>query len=572
MAIAPRKRQVLGQILVERGLISLQDLEAALAEQKRTEEFLGKILSRMGLVSEDVLVPILADQLGIPHVRLRETVVESQALSKVPAKFANHYTLLPIRVVNNTLEVAIADPFDVQTVDELRLLLDCDVRPVLAGPQEIREAIQRHYGLGASAVQQLLSEGSRAAAPSGPVAEDLSALADDASIVSFVNQLILQAVKDRATDIHIEPYERFMRIRQRIDGVLHEVPIPQDLVKLHQAVISRVKVMAKMDIAERRLPQDGRIKVRLNNEEFDLRISVVPTNFGEGIVIRLLSQAMLYSLEQLGLAQDQLQTLAQLIDRPHGIILVTGPTGSGKTTTLYACLSKLNSTDRKILTIEDPIEYQLAGITQIQVHPKIGLSFAQGLRSMLRHDPDVMMVGEVRDPETAEITIRSALTGHLVFSTLHTNDASGGITRLLDMGVEPFLVSSSVLGFIAQRLVRVICRECQDDVPASPALREQFCVRDLPKTLKSGRGCPTCKGTGYRGRTAIYEFLVVDEPIQRLILQRASSHEIARAAQQHGPPALSGSAGRAGMRTLRQDGWLKIAQGITTPQEVLRVT
>lgn len=563
---------MLGQILVERGLISLQDLEAALAEQKRTEEFLGKILSRMGLVSEDVLVPILADQLGIPHVRLRETVVESQALAKVPAKFANHYTLLPIRVINNTLEVAIADPFDVQTIDELRLLLDCDVRPVLAGPQEIREAIQRHYGLGASAVQQLLDAGSRAGEPTAPVTEDLSALVDEASIVSFVNQLILQAVKDRATDIHIEPYERFMRIRQRIDGVLHEVPIPQDLVKLHQAVISRVKVMAKLDIAERRLPQDGRIKVRLNNQEFDLRISVVPTNFGEGIVIRLLSQAMLYSLEQLGLAQDQLQTLAQLIDRPHGIIFVTGPTGSGKTTTLYACLSKLNSTDRKILTIEDPIEYQLAGITQIQVHPKIGLSFAQGLRSMLRHDPDVMMVGEVRDPETAEITIRSALTGHLVFSTLHTNDASGGITRLLDMGVEPFLVSSSVLCFIAQRLVRVICRECQEDMPASPALREQFGVRDLPKTLKRGRGCPTCKGTGYRGRTAIYEFLVVDEPIQRLILQRASSHEIARAAQQHGPSAPSGGAGRAGMRPLRQDGWLKIAQGITTPQEVLRVT
>ena len=572
MAMAPRKRQVLGQILVERGLISLQDLEAALAEQKRTEEFLGKILSRMGLVSEDVLVPILADQLGIPHVRLRETVVESQALAKVPAKFANHYPLLPIRVINNTLEVAIADPFDVQTIDELRLLLDCDVRPVLAGPQEIREAIQRHYGLGASAVQQLLDAGSRAGEPTAPVTEDLSALVDEASIVSFVNQLILQAVKDRATDIHIEPYERFMRIRQRIDGVLHEVPIPQDLVKLHQAVISRVKVMAKLDIAERRLPQDGRIKVRLNNQEFDLRISVVPTNFGEGIVIRLLSQAMLYSLEQLGLAQDQLQTLAQLIDRPHGIIFVTGPTGSGKTTTLYACLSKLNSTDRKILTIEDPIEYQLAGITQIQVHPKIGLSFAQGLRSMLRHDPDVMMVGEVRDPETAEITIRSALTGHLVFSTLHTNDASGGITRLLDMGVEPFLVSSSVLCFIAQRLVRVICRECQEDMPASPALREQFGVRDLPKTLKRGRGCPTCKGTGYRGRTAIYEFLVVDEPIQRLILQRASSHEIARAAQQHGPSAPSGGAGRAGMRPLRQDGWLKIAQGITTPQEVLRVT
>jgi type II secretory ATPase GspE/PulE/Tfp pilus assembly ATPase PilB-like protein len=392
------------------------------------------------------------------------------------------------------------------------------------------------------------------------VTEDLGALADEASIVSFVNQVILQAVKDRATDIHIEPYEKFMRIRQRIDGVLHEVPIPQDLVKLHHAVISRVKVMAKLDIAEKRLPQDGRLRVRLNNQEFDLRVSVVPTGYGEGIVIRLLSQAMLFSLEQLGLAKDHLEVLSQLLDRPHGIIFVTGPTGSGKTTTLYACLSKLNSSDRKIITIEDPVEYQLPGITQIQVHPKIGLSFAQGLRSMLRHDPDVMMVGEVRDPDTAEITIRSALTGHLVFSTLHTNDSAGGVTRLLDMGVEPFLVSSSVLCFIAQRLARVICRECQEDAPVSPALREQFGVQQLPRTLKRGRGCLTCKGTGYRGRTAIYEFLVVDEPIQQLILKRASSHEIRRAAQQQG------------MRALRQDGWLRITQGLTTPQEVLRVS
>ena len=560
MAMAPRKRQVLGQILVERGLISLQDLEAALAEQKRTEEFLGTILSRLGLVSEDLLVPILAEQLGIPHTRLKEMAVDPQALSKVPAKFANHYTLLPVRFADNTLEVAIADPFDVQTIDELKLLLDCQVKAVLAGPQEVREAIQRHYGLGASAVEQLLDEGTRTAAPSASTTEDLGALADEASIVSFVNQLILQAVKDRATDIHIEPYEKFMRVRQRIDGVLHEIPIPQDLVKLHHAVISRVKVMAKLDIAEKRLPQDGRIKVRLSNQEFDLRVSVVPTPHGEGIVIRLLSQTMLYSLAQLGLAKDHLEILSQLIDRPHGILFVTGPTGSGKTTTLYAALSKLNSTDRKILTIEDPIEYQLAGITQIQVHPKIGLSFAQGLRSMLRHDPDVMMVGEVRDPETAEITIRSALTGHLVFSTLHTNDAAGGITRLLDMGIEPFLVSSSVLCFIAQRLVRVVCQECQEDVPAPPALREQFEVKDLPRTLKRGRGCPTCKGTGYRGRTAIYEFLVVDDPIQQMILKRASSHEIRRAAQQHG------------MRALRQDGWLRITQGLTTPQEVLRVT
>jgi type II secretory ATPase GspE/PulE/Tfp pilus assembly ATPase PilB-like protein len=320
--------------------------------------------------------------------------------------------------------------------------------------------------------------------------------------------------------------------------------------------------MAQLDIAERRLPQDGRIKVRLENQDLDLRISVLPTGFGESVEIRLLSSAMLFSLEQLGLSGDQLQILVGLIEKPHGIILVTGPTGSGKTTTLYACLTKLNSPHVKILTIEDPIEYQLTGITQLQVHPKIGFSFAQGLRSMLRHDPDIMMVGEVRDPETAEITIRSALTGHLVFSTLHTNDAAGGVTRLLDMGIEPYLVASSVLGFIAQRLVRVVCPACAEERPPESGLREQFgVVGPLPAAIRIGRGCAACKGTGYKGRTAIYEFLIMHEAIQQLVLARASSHEIARAAQDVGK-----------MRTLRQDGWLKIVAGQTTPQEVLRVT
>ncbi len=567
-----RKRQQLGQMLVERGLLSMQDLDAALTEQKRTEEFLGKILIRMGLIPEETLVPILAEQLGLSYVRLKECSIDPQALAKVPAKFANHYALLPLRLSGNILEVAIADPFDVHTLDELKLLLDCELKPVLAGPQEIREAIQRHYGLGASAVEQLLDTGTRATTATMGAAEDLSAFVDEASIVSFVNQLILQSVKDRATDIHIEPYEKYMRIRERVDGILYEMPIPQDLVKLHQAVISRIKVMAKLDIAEKRLPQDGRIKVRLNDEELDLRVSVLPTSFGEGIDIRILSSRMLYSLEQLGLAEDHRTILSSLIDRPHGIIFVTGPTGSGKTTTLYACLSKLNAPDRKIITIEDPIEYQISGITQIQVHPKIGLSFAQGLRSMLRHDPDIMMVGEVRDPETAEITIRSALTGHLVFSTLHTNDSAGGVTRLLDMGTEPFLVASSVLCFIAQRLVRTVCPSCQEAVKPEPQIREQFGLAELPATLMRGRGCPTCKGTGYKGRTAIYEFLVVDEPIQQLILRRASSHEILRAARQAGPPASPGGSARAGMRTLRHDGWQKIAKGLTTPQEVLRVS
>ena len=552
---------LLGDLLLQRGLISREQLQHALAEHLHSPEYLGKALVRLGYVSEDDLIRVLAEQLEMPCVHLKDATIDPHALKKVPAKLASHYNFLPLWFDEaDVLHIAMADPFDVHILDELKLLLDSEVRPVLAGPRDIQDAIQRYYGLGASAVEQLLHADRQTTPATAAVAEDIGAAADEASVMSFVNQLLLQGVRDRATDIHIEPYERAVRIRQRIDGVLYEMPIPKDLLKLHQAVVSRVKVMARLDIAEKRLPQDGRIKVRLNEEELDLRVSVLPTPFGEGVDIRVLSSRMLYSLEQLGLAEDHRAILSQLIDRPHGIMFVTGPTGSGKTTTLYACLSKLNTSDRKILTIEDPIEYQLAGITQIQVHPKIGLTFAQGLRSMLRHDPDIMMVGEVRDPETAEITIRSALTGHLVFSTLHTNDAAGGVTRLLDMGIEPFLVASSVLCFIAQRLVRTICSSCKEPVPPEAHLKERFELTELPPTLWRGRGCDACKGTGYKGRTAIYEFLVVDDAVHDLILRRASSQDIKRAAVMHK------------MRTLRHDGWLKIIRGLTTPHEVLRVS
>ena len=554
-----RTKPLLGQLLVERGLLSSEQLDSALKEQHRSGELLGTVLLRLGVLSKDELLPVLAEQMGLPYVRLADTQIAPEALAKVPPKFASHYHLVPLRLDGDTLQVAIADPFDVQTLDELKLLLDCDIQPVLASPREIHDAIQRHYGVGASAVERLLDTGAHGAAPVS-YAEDLTAGADAASVISFVNQLLVAAVRDRATDIHIEPFDQVLRIRQRTDGVMYEIPVPTDLVQLHQAIISRIKVMAKLDIAEKRLPQDGRIKVRLEKEDLDLRISVLPTNFGESVEIRLLSSAQLYSLEQLGLGGDQLELLLRLIQKPHGIIFVTGPTGSGKTTTLYACLAKLNAPHVKILTIEDPIEYQLQGITQLQVHPKIGFSFSQGLRSMLRHDPDIMMVGEVRDPETAEITIRSALTGHLVFSTLHTNDAAGGVTRLLDMGIEPYLIASSVLCFVAQRLVRVVCPACAQERAPEPGLREEFGVSELPRALRIGTGCAACKDTGYKGRTAIYEFLVVSDAVQQLILTRASSHDVARAAQQ------------TGMRTLRQDGWQRILQGLTTPQEVLRVT
>ncbi|MBI4341692.1 MAG: Flp pilus assembly complex ATPase component TadA [Candidatus Omnitrophica bacterium] len=555
------RRVLLGEFLVEQGLISVAQLDDTLKEQVKTGEQLGAILVRRGLVTEQGLMALLSEQLNLPHVALAEIKVQTAAIQKVPAAIATRYQLMPIALDGNRLRVATADPLNVQVLDELKLLLGCEIAPVLSSVREIQQAIQRYYGIGASAVEQLLDTGLHEAAPIS-FAEDLTARPDEASVISFVNQLILSAVKERATDLHVEPFDQLLRIRQRIDGVMYEMSVPQDLVKLHQAIVSRIKVMAQLDIAERRLPQDGRIKVRMENQELDLRISVLPSSYGESVVIRVLSSNMLFSLEQLGLSHDHLVILQGLIQKPHGIIFVTGPTGSGKTTTLYACLAKLNAPTLKILTIEDPIEYQLQGITQLQVHPKIGFSFAAGLRSMLRHDPDIMMVGEVRDPETAEITIRSALTGHLVFSTLHTNDAAGGITRLLDMGVEPFLVASSVLCFIAQRLVRVVCPGCAEERPAPDGLRAQFGVQgDLPKALRYGRGCPACKGTGYKGRTAIYEFLTVTDAIQQLILAHASSHDIARAAI---------SAGQ--MRTLRQDGWQKIVKGQTTPEEVLRVT
>jgi type II secretion system protein E len=563
---AAGRKLLLGELLISKGLLSAEQLSEALKHQAKTGEYLGAGLVHFGFLTETQLMEVLAEQLSLPFVRLADRAIDPAIVARVPAKLATRYRLMPLGGNGKQLQVATSDPFDVQMLDELRLMVGCEIQPVLASAREIQDAIHRHYGLGASAVEQLLDADDRPeAATHARGAEDLSARVNEASVISFVNQLITQAVKERATDVHIEPYETYMRIRQRIDGILYEIPIPPDLVRLHQAVVSRIKVMAHLDIAERRLPQDGRIKVRMGGEhnggqELDLRVSVLPTSFGEGVDIRILSSGMLYSLESLGLAEDHHKILTSAIDRPHGIIFVTGPTGSGKTTTLYSCLSKLNLVDRKIITIEDPVEYQLAGINQIQVHPKIGLSFAAGLRSVLRHDPDIIMVGEVRDPETAEITIRSALTGHLVFSTLHTNDAAGGVTRLLDMGIEPYLVASSVLCFIAQRLVRVVCEACREAVAPDPSLCEQFGVDELPPSIMRGRGCPTCKGAGFKGRTAIYEFLNVDEQVQQLILQRASSHEISRLAQSRG------------MRTLRQDGWMKILRGMTTPQEVLRVT
>ncbi|MDP2939567.1 MAG: ATPase, T2SS/T4P/T4SS family [Candidatus Omnitrophota bacterium] len=562
-----KEKARLGDMLIGKGIISKEELETALKEQKKTGDFLSIALIKLGFATEEEIWPILSEQLEIDYVKLKEIKIDHEAIKKVPAKLVYHYKLMPIKLTEDTLTIAVNNPLDIHVLDEVGLLVGMKIKAVLAGEKDILEAIRKYYGVGAETIEQIIdSEGVNERAL--PKTEDIEDLATDASIGKFVNQILLEAYKDRATDIHIEPYEDELRVRYRIDGILYDAKVPPTIKHFQSAINSRIKIMAGLNIAEKRLPQDGRIKVKVGDVDLDLRVSFLPTPFGESVVIRLLSSAILYSLEDLGLSQGDLKILDSLIKKPHGIIFVTGPTGSGKTTTLYACLSKINKTENKILTIEDPIEYQLLGITQIQVYPRIGLTFAQGLRSMLRHDPDIMMVGEVRDFETAEITIRVALTGHLVFSTLHTNDAATAITRLLDMGIEPYLVSSSVECFIAQRLVRLICPECKFQVPVKEQLFKEEILKefdladvDLSKLeIFEGKGCEACKFTGYKGRTGIYEFLVVNDAIREMVLQRLPANQIKK-------KAVS-----LGMRTLRQDGWQEVTKGITTVSEVIRVT
>ncbi len=563
--MALRETLKLGEMLLEAGIITPEQLEAGLKEHKKNKEFLGITLVKLGFISEEHILPVLSKQLGIPFVKLKQLEIGPEVVKKVPPKFASHYKLMPIRMENNTLIIGVTDPLDVHTLDDIKLLLGYDVKPVLAGEKDIQDAIKKYYGVGAGTVEKMMEKTTLEEEEkfTEVVTEEVEELAEDASVIKFVNQLLSQSVDERATDVHIEPYEDELKVRFRVDGVLNDISVPPAIRHFAAAIVSRIKIMANLNIAERRLPQDGRIKIKIKNYDYDLRISILPSAFGESVVVRILSMGMLYSLEELGLAEKDLAILEEMIKKPHGIIFNTGPTGSGKTTTLYACLNKINKPDIKIITIEDPIEYQLKGITQLQVHPKIGFTFAAGLRSILRHDPDVIMVGEVRDLETAEIAIRVALTGHLVFSTVHTNDAAGGVTRLIDMGIEPFLVASSVECIIAQRLVRVICPDCKNPAKPTKDVLEELEVGDqnpAKVTIFEGKGCEKCKFTGYRGRRAIYEFLVLNNEIRKMILERASSDQIKK-------KALT-----MGMRTLRQDGWDKVIQGLTTPAEVMRVT
>jgi general secretion pathway protein E/type IV pilus assembly protein PilB len=547
--------------MVKDGLLDEQQARRAQG-RLRTGEGLESAIRAESNLSEEALLRYWAEALGLEHVDLRRTPPAPNVVGKLPARLLLTYQLLPLSREDGSLKVATSRPLDLAGLDELRAVCGGEVRPVLAPSAEIARCLNGLLGVGADTMEVLVSEtAGEAARPDGAEDVQLDAAAQDPSIVTFVNQILMQAIERRATDVHIEPFEDSLRVRFRIDGVLQETPIPRDVRRFHPAIVSRLKILSQLDIAEKRLPQDGRVKLRIGVREVDVRVSVIPMLHGEAVVLRLLDRsAPLLGLEHLGMSSADRRSLETVLELPHGIVLVTGPTGSGKTTTLYACLSQINQVERKIVTIEDPIEYHLHGINQIQVSVKAGLTFARGLRSILRHDPDVVLVGEIRDEETAEIAVQASLTGHLVFSTLHTNDAPSAAIRLIDMGIEPYLVASSVEVVLAQRLVRTVCSSCRETyLEDLPALRERL-GEDLPEQFVRGRGCEGCGGTGYQGRTGLFEIMPVSEAIRSLILSRASASAIRR------------RAAGDGMRSLRQDGMRLVGRGITTIDEVLRVT
>jgi general secretion pathway protein E len=561
------KDKPLGEILLQISTLERNQLEEGLKALEERGGRLGDILVKLGYVTESQVLYGLSLQMGLPFLHDVEVDdVDPELCSALPIHFARKHGILPIKRDGDGISVATSNPLDIYPLDDVRILLDQEVKPVVMPPGAIIDAINRVYDRDTNAAQQIIegfdedSLDILSSALEEPA--DLLDASDEAPVIRLVNSTLFQAVKQRASDIHIEPFERELVVRYRIDGILYNVLTPPK--RIQPSITSRVKIMAGLNIAEKRLPQDGRIRVTIAGKNIDIRVSIIPTAHGERIVMRLLDKtSILLKLEDIGFSTDKLKTFNRLIHQPHGIILLTGPTGSGKTTTLYGALTRINSPDKNIITVEDPIEYQIRGIGQIQVNPKINLTFANGLRSILRQDPDVIMVGEVRDLETAEIAIQASLTGHLVFSTLHTNDSAGAITRLMDMGIEPFLASSSVIAIMAQRLVRVVCPDCRQKYPSGEEeLREIGMDSALPgeKSLYRAIGCQNCLGTGYRGRTGIFELLVLDDDIRTLILKDYDSNTIRRAATEKG------------MLTLRQDGARKILKGITTIEEVVRVT
>lgn len=562
------KTKKLGQILIDKRLISQEDLQDALLSQQNTPLKIGQILIKKGLIAEDEVLKALATQYSIDYVETLEFTDADNILGNIPVQFLKRYKIAPYTVKKNTIKIAINDPLLIQPLDNIKIMYDSfKIIPVLSTEKEILKIINNHFDVlkenSTTSVIENLEE-SDFEILSSPITEteDILDMANEAPIIRLVNTVIKQAIEDRASDIHIEPFEKDLIIRFRIDGILYNMFTPPK--KYQAAIISRIKIMSNLNIAENRLPQDGRIQLKVGGKDIDIRVSVFPTYYGERIVLRLLNKSdMKFDLDSLGFSKDSLSIFDELIKKTHGIILVTGPTGSGKTTTLYSVLTRLNTYDVNILTVEDPIEYQLHGVGQMQVKPKIDLTFAAGLRSILRQDPDIIMVGEIRDLETAEIAIQAALTGHRVFSTIHTNDAASGITRLLDMGVEPFLIASSVNAFLAQRLVRTICPHCKQAYKPDVVVLKDLGIKSSQiqgKKLYNGKGCEKCINTGYLGRSGIYELLPITNDIRKLIMEHADAVSIKEKAIANG------------MKTLLQDGIEKALQGLTTLEEVLRVS
>jgi len=555
------------RILLRHKKISEKVLKEIKNNNLNSGNYMGKTLVDHGYIHTQTLLETLSTELGLPYIKKDQypnsgLPVEGLSISEA---FLREKIIFPLQLKENNLIVAVFDPFDLYTIEDLKVSLGKNIRVVLSSEQDILESIELHYGKGGSSamdrmVGNINDDDLHGLDSMDESTEHIRDMASEAPVIKLVNHIISEAIESRASDIHFEPFADELLLRYRIDGILHEFDPPPK--RLSSAITTRIKIMAKMDISERRLPQDGRIKLKILGKDIDMRVSTLPTLHGESVVMRILDRGnLLLDLSQMGFPKKVHEELEALILKPYGKLLVTGPTGSGKTTTLYAALSKINTPNKKIITVEDPVEYQMRGINQIHVKSQIGLNFASGLRSIVRQDPDVIMVGEIRDPETAEISIQAALTGHLVFSTVHTNDAAGAITRLLDMGIENFLISSALLGVLAQRLVRVICPDCKAEKPLAPALRiemEHLGKKDIK--VYHGKGCKACSQTGFRGRCGIYELLVIDDNIRELILKKSTAQIIRNQARQKG------------MTTLREDGWDKVVKGITTVEEILRVT
>ncbi|HEV8310570.1 MAG TPA: type IV-A pilus assembly ATPase PilB [Methylomirabilota bacterium] len=558
------------ELLVKENLLTAEQAQKATAEQRKSGDRLASILKRLGFLSDEDLLDFLSRKYGIPVINLQRVEVTEEIIRLVKKEVVQKYQVFPVRKVGNTLTLALSDPTVVLAIDDVQFATGLHVIPVLASETAIKEAIDKNYVDSAAKLDEILKTeqqvgGDKIELVDKAAKVDISEMGEEAGeapVIRFVNLILADAIRKRASDIHLEPYEKVFRVRYRIDGVLHDVMAPPK--QMEAAILSRVKIMANMDIAERRLPQDGRISVKFSSKEVDLRVSSLPTIFGEKIVMRILDKSgVVLDLQKLGFEEDDLERFRRVIQTPYGMILVTGPTGSGKSTTLYAAVSTINSADINIMTAEDPVEYNLPGVNQVHVREDIGMTFQLALRSFLRQDPDVILVGEMRDTETASIAIRAALTGHLVFSTLHTNDAPSTVTRLLDMGIVPFLVSSSLLMVVAQRLCRRICVECREpiELPLSVLLDVGFKPEEAEGVkVYKGTGCSACANTGYRGRMAIHEILYINAELQEAIVKQRPANELKEVATKHG------------MRTLRQSGLRKVSMGMTTLDEIIRVT